>query len=247
MVNSYVALTNFAREVFIRGGLPAGRIFVKPNFVYPEPGERRTPGQYALFVGRLAPEKGVRMLVTAWEQLRKRIPLLIVGDGPLRSELEAQAGRRPVSGISFKGHLGRDEVLSAMKEARFVIVPSECYENFPVTICEAFSCGAPVICSRLGAMEELVRHGYTGLHFEPGDSRDLAAKVEWAWDHPAEMELLGREARNEYAAKYTPERNYEMLMEIYHRTIVRTGSSVSNVDFGSGHSSPEQPEVRILK
>ena len=232
-VDSYVALTNFARGVFVQGGLPADKIFVKPNFVYPDPGACRSAGEYALFVGRLSPEKGVRMLVSAWECLPKRIPLLIVGDGPLRAELEARVAQRHLSDVSFKGHLGREQVLAAMKRARFVIVPSECYENFPATICEAFSCGAPVICSRLGAMEELVKHGCTGLHFDPGDSEDLAAKVEWAWDHPAEVELMGQEARIQYAGKYTSERNYEMLMEIYQRTIGRPDASCVDVNYGA--------------
>jgi glycosyltransferase involved in cell wall biosynthesis len=231
-VDSYVALTNFARGMFVRGGLPPDKIFVKPHFVYPDPGACRSAGEYALFVGRLSPEKGVGMLVSAWEHLRKRIPLLIVGDGPLRAELEARVARRHLSDVSFRGHLSRDQVLAAMKEARFLIVPSECYETFSAAICEAFSCGAPVICSRLGAMEELVKHGGTGLHFDPGESRDLAVKVEWAWDHPAEMELMGQEARNEYAAKYTSERNYEMLMEIYQRTMAGPDRSCSDLHCG---------------
>jgi glycosyltransferase involved in cell wall biosynthesis len=237
MVDSYIALTNFARQQFVRGGLPANKILVKPHFVYPDPGPRSGAGEYALFVGRLSQEKGVQMLVSAWERLRKPIPLRIVGDGPLRSELEARVARGSLSGVSFTGHLCRNEVLSAMKGARFVIVPSECYENFPATICEAFSCGAPVICSQMGAMEELVKHGLTGLHFEPGKSDDLAAKVEWSWEHPIEMELMGREARNLYATSYSSERNYEILMQIYHLTIARSGASFANVEEPDAHTS----------
>jgi len=244
-VDSYVALTNFARGVFVRRGLPADKIFVKPNFVHPDPGARGSSGEFALFVGRLSPEKGVRMLVSAWERLRRRIPLLIVGDGPLRAELEARVARHHLSDVSFRGHLSRDRVLAAMKEARFVIVPSECYETFSAAICEAFSCGAPVICPRLGAMEELVKHGCTGLHFDPGDPGDLAVKVEWAWAHPAEMELMGGEARNEYEAKYTSERNYEMLMEIYQRTMAGLHPSCSDVDCRAAEG-PEKPEVPIV-
>lgn len=84
-----------------------------------------------------------------------------------------------------------------------------------MTIAEAFACGLPVLASRLGAMEEIVEDGRTGLLFEPGNAEDLAEKVAWAWEHPKELEEMGREARREYEAKYTAERNYEMLMEIY--------------------------------
>jgi len=243
MVNAYITLTGFARQLFIRGGLPADKIFVKPNSVYPDPGAQRSEGEYALFVGRLSPEKGVQLLVNAWERLHKPIPLRIIGDGPLRAELESQVAARQISTVHFAGHLEREQVLSAMKRARFVIVPSQCYENFPATICEAFACGAPVICSRLGAMEELVKPGRTGEYFDPGDPQDLATKVEWAWEHPDEMAQMGQGARKEYATKYTPERNYEALIDIYQRTIARTGSGVSQTDPAHEQSSPEQLEA----
>ena len=68
-------------------------------------------------------------------------------------------------------------------------------------------------------MQEIVRDGYTGLHFNPGDPEDLARKVEWAWTHPDEMRAMGTEARSEYESKYTAEKNYPMLMKIYERVI----------------------------
>jgi glycosyltransferase involved in cell wall biosynthesis len=108
--------------------------------------------------------------------------------------------------------------------ARFLVFPSQCYEAFPVTIAEAYSCGLPVIAPRLGAMAEIVEDGRTGLHFSPGDPEDLAAKVEWAWTHAAEMEEMGRAARAEYEAKYTPERNYKILMDIYEQAICTSRS-----------------------
>lgn len=175
--------------------------------------------RYALFVGRLAPEKGVRTLVAAWGRLGNRIPLRVAGDGPLRAELEADASRHGLSSISFHGHLAPDHLPPVMKCARFLVFPSEWYETFGRVAIEAFACGVPVIASRLGAMEEIVEDGRTGLHFTPGDAGDLAAKVEWAWTHPVEMEAMGRAARAEYEAKYTAERNYQMLMEIYGRVI----------------------------
>ncbi len=106
-----------------------------------------------------------------------------------------------------------------LKGAQFLVFPSECYENFPVTVVEAFACGVPVIGSRLGAMKEIVENGRTGLHFAPGDPDDLAAKIDWALTHPKSMEEVGREARAEYEAKYTATRNYQMLMDIYHRVL----------------------------
>ena len=216
-VDCYIALTEFARRKFIEAGLPGNKILVKPNFVHPDPGTRDRAGDYAVFVGRLSPEKGLRALLFGWERLRNRIPLRIVGDGPLRESLEAEKSQRGLSSLSFEGWASHEEVLEVVKGARFLVFPSECYETFSMAIAEAFACAVPVIAPRLGAMAELVEDDRTGLHFTPGDPEDLAARAAWAWTHPEEMQAMGREARAEYEAKYTAERNYQMLMDIYQR------------------------------
>jgi len=221
MVDCYVALTEFARHKLIEGGLPADRIRVKPNFVLPDPGSKwiglkgaeEASGEYALFVGRLVQAKGVFSLMKAWE--RTRIPLMIAGDGPCREQLEATLKNGKLASATYLGRLSRPDTLATMKRARFLIFPSEWYEGFPVTIAEAFACGVPVICSRLGSMQEIVTDGRTGLHFQAGDAEDLARKVQWAWEHPEEMDAMGRAARQEFEKKYTAARNIEMLGEIY--------------------------------
>ena len=217
VVDVYIALTEFARQKFIGGGLPVERIVVKPNFVYPDPGVGDGQGGYALFVGRLSPEKGVGNLLAAWERLGTQVPLKVVGDGPLSSEV-AEVARR-LEGVEYLGRRSRDQVLAVMKQAAFLVFPSELYEGFPMTIAEAYATGLPIISSNLGAMASLIDHGRTGLHFRPGDPEGLAAKVEWFLAHPAELARMRREARAEYEAKYTAERNYRMLMEIYERAI----------------------------
>ncbi len=216
-VDCYIARTEFARTKFIEGGLPAEKIVVKPCFVHPDPGLRTGSGETALFVGRLSPEKGLRTLISAWEYLGGRLPLRIAGDGPLRAELEAEIERRRVVGVQMLGRLCGPDTLAEMKRARFVVFPSEWYEGLPLTIAEAFACGVPVIASRIGSMIELVEDGRTGLHFTPGDARDLAAKVEWAWAHPGATEEMGLNARAEYEAKYTAEQNYAMMTKINQR------------------------------
>jgi glycosyltransferase involved in cell wall biosynthesis len=213
MVDVYIALTDFARQKFIQGGLTAGKIAVKPNFVDPDPGNGDGRGGYALFVGRLSQEKGISTLLAAWEKIGGKIPLKIVGDGPLSSQV-AKASQR-ISTIEWLGHKSRQLVLDLMKDAAVLIFPSIWYEGFPVTIVEAYSVGLPVIASNLGGMSSIIEHKRTGLHFRPGDPEDLAAKVEWIFGHPAGLERMRQEARAEYEVKYTAERNYEMLMEIY--------------------------------
>ncbi len=214
-VSGYVVATEFARQKFIEGGLPAEKIHVKPNFVDPDPGERSAPGRYALFVGRLAPEKGLSTLLAAWRRLNAPIPLVIAGDGPLRASLEAEAALNHVSPITFRGRLNADATRAAMKQAAFLVVPSLWYEGFPMVMVESMACGTPVFGSRLGAMEEVIADGRTGLHFRPGDPADLAAKCEWAWSHPEQVAAMGRQARRQYEQQYRPERNYSILMDIY--------------------------------
>jgi glycosyltransferase involved in cell wall biosynthesis len=234
VVDTYIAMTEFARGKFIEAGLPAEKIVIKPNFLEPDPGPRNGPGTYALFVGRIQDEKGAGLLLDAWQRLRQRIPLRVIGDGPQRSELESRALRKGVSGISFEGRQARDYVLKAMKGARFLIFPSQWYEIFGVTIVEAFACGLPVIGSRLGSVQEVVESGRTGLLFRPGDAEELAEKVEWAWAHPDRMREMGTEARGEYEAKYTGRQNYRMLVDIYRRAIENRGTAVAAHDSKSG-------------
>jgi glycosyltransferase involved in cell wall biosynthesis len=218
-VDLYIALSDFARDKFIAGGFPAAKIVVKPNFVRPDPGADRDVSDYVLFVGRLAQEKGMRTLLAAWNQVGNKIPLLVAGDGPLRPELEALVRRLGLVGVRFLGHLDRQAIYAAMKRARFLVVPSESYENFPMTVVEAYACGTPTIAAGIGALKEIVADQRTGIHFVPGNAEDLASKTEWAWTHPREMEEIGEAGRAEFVAKYTAERNYQLLMNIYKRAI----------------------------
>jgi glycosyltransferase involved in cell wall biosynthesis len=215
----FVALTEFSRQKLIEGGLPAEKIMVKPNFVHPDPAARTGDGDYALFVGRLSPEKRVSTVLAAWKQLQFPVPLLVLGGGPEQTQLQAQAVHDGLTHIRFLGQVPREQTIAAINNARFLVFSSEWYENFPVTIAEAFACATPVLASRMGAMQEIVSDGRTGLHFSAGDSEDLARKVEWAWTHRDEMRAMGVGARTEYETKYTAEKNYPLLMEIYRKAI----------------------------
>jgi glycosyltransferase involved in cell wall biosynthesis len=218
-IDCYIALTEFSRAKFISAGFQPDKIVVKPNFVGIDPGERTNPGAYALYAGRLSPEKGIETLLRAWKLLPPQFPLQIIGDGPERAGLEAQVRKQQIMNVIFRGSLTREQTVAAMKEARFLVVPSVWYEGFPMVIAEAMACGIPVVCSRLGAMEEIVADRRTGLHFNPGDPEDLAQIAAWAWTHPAETVEMGRAARKEYERHYTPENNYFSLIEIYGRVL----------------------------
>jgi glycosyltransferase involved in cell wall biosynthesis len=209
-VSRYIALTEFMRDKFITGGFSANQIVVKPNFVAPDPGMGDHGGRYALFVGRLSHEKGIRTLLQAWEQIGGRMVLKIAGDGPMQSLAN---GSPP--GVEWLGQRSREQVVALMRQACVLVFPAEWYEGFPLIIAEAFATGLPIVASRLGAMAELVQDRRTGLLFTAGDAIDLAASVEWVLAHPVELAEMRRRARKEFEVKYTAEQNYGLLCDIY--------------------------------
>jgi glycosyltransferase involved in cell wall biosynthesis len=212
-VDAFIALTPFARETFIRAGLPAERIHVRGNATEDpgDPAATTTPRAGTLYVGRLSPEKGIAVLLDAARASNQ--PVTIVGDGPLRSACEAAARETP--SITLTGRLPPADVARHMRQAAVLVLPSVCHEMFPMALAEAFANGLPVIASRLGALASLVEEGRTGLLFEPGNATDLADKLAWALAHPQAMEEMGRNARARYLGAFTPQAIDARLMEIY--------------------------------
>ena len=211
-VTRYIALNEFCRAKFIQAGLPAQRVAVKPNFADMARAPDGQARQGFLFVGRLSAEKGVETLGRAW-QAGSGMQLRVIGTGPEAARLDAQAR------VEMLGAKTPAQVQAEMHTALALVLPSICYENFPRTLVEAFACGLPVIASRIGALAELVEDGQTGLLFEPGDAQDLSRVLRWAQAHPAEMAVMGANARARYEAHYTPDINYTQLRAIYRAAI----------------------------
>jgi glycosyltransferase involved in cell wall biosynthesis len=210
-VARYIALNDFCRNKFIEGGLPAARIVVKPNFVdFPAP--EVTARRGLLFVGRLSVEKGVATLAKAAALLPEAC-LRVAGDGPESALLDG------VHGVVRLGSLPGEAVRREMQAAVALVVPSIWYETFGLVIVEAFASGTPVIVSRIGALETLVRDGQAGLLVEPGNPDDLAKKMAWALANPRSMAAMGRKARSQYEAEFSADVNYRQLMAIYEDVI----------------------------
>lgn len=223
MVDRYIVFTQFYRDIFVQGGLPPQKIVVKPHFVDPDPGrEGRAHGRYALYVGRLDPEKGVASMLQAWRRLKLdgvHVPLKVRGDGQLYDVMRAVTEREALD-IEFVRRLSRAELNDLMRNASFLVWPSEgFYETFGLVAVEAFACGVPVIASSMGVATTIVADGYTGLHFRSGDAGDMAAKVAWAVRHPAGMSAFGKAARKEYERAYTADVNYPQLIAIYREAL----------------------------
>jgi len=219
-VDVTIALSEFSRQKLIQGGFPEQKIVVKPNFVEDQesPSSSQSFQPFAIFLGRLSPEKGVRTLIEAWRHI-EQIPLKIVGDGTLRDELEQVLRQQGMGNVELLGHMPGPEARTLLKSASFLIFPSEWYEACSRTILEALACGKPIIASRIGSIPEFVVHGETGLLFEPRNAFDLVEKVRWATRHSNELVAIGKKARKMYEDHFTPETNYSLLIGIYQRAI----------------------------
>jgi glycosyltransferase involved in cell wall biosynthesis len=206
-VHGYLAVSRFVGEKHVQAGFPAARIRVKPNFVWPT--ERREgPGDRFVFLGRLAPEKGVDTLLAAWEGVQA--DLLIVGDGPQASQLRRTAPPE----VTFQGAVAPDEVPRLLRGARALVLPSIGYEAQPRSVLEAYAAGVPVVASRIGAVEEIVRDGETGVLVPPGNPGSWAGAVERLMSDQ-EAIRLGQGAWARWREYHSPDRAIEDLMEAY--------------------------------
>lgn len=234
-VSRYIALTEFAKNKFIEGGLNADKIMVKPNFVeldvgVGQGGGNAEYGEFAVYLGRLSPEKGIMTAVQAWKEISRQYPtfqLLVIGEGPQEAEVRTYCSAHNLDSVRLLGRKTLQEALELLKEARFLLFPSLLYETFGKAMIEAFSCGTPVIASRLGALAEVVSNGTTGFHVEVGNVQDIVQKSASMLALPdAVYQQMRYAARQEYEAKYTVQANMRLLEEIYTDIITSSDSKI---------------------
>lgn len=231
LVDAFFAMNEFARQKFIEGGLPARKIFVKPNFVYGDLGPGKGSGGYGVYIGRLSVEKGIDTLLRAWSQLEIDVPLTIVGDGPLADSVRQAAAENAL--IRWVGYQTSERVLEILSAAKFLVVPSMCYEGaLPRTVIESFSKGTPVIASNLGSMADGVQDGETGLLFAPGNSKSLSEAVRRLVSDSQNLQRMRVAARQEFERKYQAETNYQTLLQIYLRVLGDAKVLASSVESG---------------
>ena len=217
LISRYIVFSSFFRSKFIEAGFPAEKLVIKPHFTEDPGVSTSSPRGYALYVGRLTEHKGVPTMMRAWEQLGQ-IPLKICGSGDLSprvAELAAKSG----GNIEIIPSLPHEQIYELIKGAAFLVWPSEVCETFGLVALESFACGVPVVSSGMGAMPDLVIDNETGLTFTAGDAADLANKVRWAWENPAEMARMGLIARSRYETDYTEGPNHDRVIQIYRDAI----------------------------
>lgn len=218
-VDRFVVLAPFMRDLLTRGGFPRARMTVAPNVVARPPAiAAPTVGPF-LFVGRLAEEKGVRVLLDAWRRLDGRLPLEIAGSGPL--EMDVRAAAASDASITYLGRLDRAGVDAALARSVALVVPSVWYEVCPLTIIEAFASGRPVIGSGHGGIADLIVDGESGWHVRPGDPADLAAVVSRVAADPAGRRAAGEAARRIFEERHSLDRGHGDLLQVYDAALQR--------------------------
>lgn len=219
-VNVFLCSTNFYRNLFVEAGLPAEKLIVMPHFVAGNPDSvtHKKSGAYALFIGRLDPEKGVKTLLGAWRHLD--IPLKIRGGGQLEAMAKDFVKSNRMQTVEFVGRLEEQELSDLIANARFLVMPSEgYYETFGMVIIEAFSRGVPVLASNTGVATELVEDQKTGVFFEAGNPIDLTEKARTMWANSEHIAEMGMMALAAYQERFTPDRCYKTLTEVYEKVI----------------------------
>jgi glycosyltransferase involved in cell wall biosynthesis len=211
-VDATIVLSEFARAKLIASGLPPQRVYLKPNFVAPDPGEGTGSGGYFVYVGRLTQDKGIGTLLDVWNSANDLPNLKIAGPGPLADVVAGAARSNPR--IEYLGLVPPADIQGILGDALFSITPSINYEGFPKAIVESFAVGTPVIASEIGSLTELIEPARTGFLFEAGNPVALAEAVRGAASAP-NITAMRRAARQLYLGSYGEDRNYELLMDIY--------------------------------
>ena len=218
---NYICLTDFNRQKLLKGikGLKENRVFVKPNFTAAPDKEESLMGDYYLYAGRLEKIKGTDIMLKAWKHMKDdgiTPKLIICGTGDLKEKAEKYVTKNGLDNVEFKGFVENHVLKKMMRDARAVILPTQWYEGFPVSIAESYSMGTPVITGDVGNAGDLVKDGITGLKYTYNSHEDLAEailKMEKTGD--AKYREMRSEVRDTYDRLYNEETNYKILCEIY--------------------------------
>jgi glycosyltransferase involved in cell wall biosynthesis len=211
-ISAFLCPSHFIADLLRQSGIDSKRVIYHPNCVEPDAYTPSYDGQYVLYVGRLSHEKGIPTLVKA--MVGSKIPLKIAGAGPMEATLREMAGADNTS-IALEGHCDGARLADLYKNAAFVVVPSEWYENAPMAILESFAYGKAVIGTRIGGIPELITEGEHGHLVDCGAPEQLRTAIGNLWSDPNAQRQMGRNARRLVETKFAQNTRTESLLSIY--------------------------------
>jgi len=226
-VDIYISPSNFLKSKMVEGGFSDNKIRVINNFVDTRkliPDDDYNYNDYGIYLGRVSKEKGVLTLIKAFQRV-PGLKLKIVGDGPLKKNLENYADINKIDNIEFLGFIGGKERFEILRKAMFMIVPSEWYENLPYVVLESFAVGTPIIASRIGGLIELIEEGKNGLFFSIGNVEDLGKKILSLAENSKLITQMRYYARKTVEKKYNQEVGYRKIIDLYKELCSRKNHS----------------------
>ncbi len=215
-VDVYIAPSKFLKNKFVEYGFNEANVKHLDHFIdFPVIKDKITSENYYLYVGRISEEKGIKTLIDAAIKVNS-CHLKIVGGGPLLNEMIAYVKEKDKNNIiEFSGHKSREDLFDIFKNCKFVVVPSEWYENAGLIIFEAFSCGKPVIGANIGGIPEFVKDNVRGITYKPGDVDELCTHITHFLNNPDIVLEMGENARTHIDQNLNDEKHYDILMKIY--------------------------------
>lgn len=212
-VNYFIVLTEFAKKKFELTNIKKSKIVVKPNFISQNINKKIEiiKKNKFIFASRLSEEKGVFILLKAFKEFK--FDLTICGDGPLKDEILRNRS------INYLGHLKINELNNLYEKSRVLILPTQCYENFPINILEAFRTKTLVLASKIGSINSIVKNNYNGILFEHNNYKDLIFKIKWVIKNSKRCDEIIDNALDYYQANFNSEINYKTLMNTYNNAI----------------------------
>lgn len=228
-VDVLIALTPFGKAKLVGAGFRADQIAVVPNPACArEAATDPSVGEYVAFAGRISPEKGIDTLLMAAARMPD-VPFKVAGDGPVLEEMKAKAPQN----VEFVGRLEPKELSEFYQRSRMLVVPSVCFEQFPMVVLEAMGRALPVIGSRIGGLPEIIEEDHTGSLFEPGNAENLAQHVRRLWEDPQLCRRMGIAGRQKVLREYTEDVYFNNLMAVYQTAIQRSRSGVGFIPVSS--------------
>jgi glycosyltransferase involved in cell wall biosynthesis len=218
-IDFFISPSNFLKQKLVEGGIPTEKIVVKPHFIECE---KMKPSyeydNYAVYMGRLSPERGLFNLLEAWKKI-SGVTLRVIGDGIIRRGLEEYVVREKIPNVEFLGFVDGDSRFEILGKAMFSVLPCRCYENMPYAALESFACGVPIIASRIGGLGELVADGVTGFLFEVGNIEDLIQKVFQLINNKQLLLEMRYNTRRHAEEHFSEDTAYRSIMDIYNKTL----------------------------
>jgi len=223
-IDRFISPSHFLRSKYLEAGWPADRIDVIANPTRTKVTMKtiRSDDPVFLYVGRLSREKGIQTLLQAFTHFNAPGRLILAGDGPLLEHCQQRRSDR----IEVLGRISRERVFKEMEKAWALIMPSECFENLPQAVLEAWHTGTPVIASRLGGLSELIQENLTGWTFEPGNASDLAKRLSDVANNPQRSSSLSVMCRQHVKDAFNNEEIYAKLIKTYELARQRRTSAI---------------------